>query len=468
MRATRRVGNYRIVAPVGVGASATVYRAVEDGTGYEVAIKVLAENLSLMPDARQRFIDEVELLASITSPAVARIFEVGETEDGQPYMVLELADRGDLRRRLEEVRAQGRTVEWSDVWSLARHLHEAISSLHRAGIVHRDIAPGNILIQHREELVGWSTSALLEPGERFLLADLGFAKGLEWASGLTSGGGTKGFASPEQLNDVTVVDHRSDIFSATAVLDWAVYDSPFASDLEDFLLTGLAADPEERFADIDEWYEAFSSAMEDAPIDIPRGPVGQLIAALVVVLVLALVATTLWLTGLVDSLDLGQNADGSGQESATVLAVTGGDGSGGDGSGGETETPLTAVGSPAAADGVVTIESPADNPRADDGMVEVAGTARAGPEGIGVSVIMLAVCHDATGYFWTPNEGATTDARTEVPVSVVAADSQSQQFRWDYTLDLTGSPAGLYEIEAYAVLEDGTATEQAVVYFTLE
>ena len=321
MKTTRRVGNYRIVAPVGVGASSTVYRAVEDGTGYEVAIKVLAENLSLMPEARQRFIDEVELLSSITSPAVARIFEVGETDDGQPYMVLELADRGDLRRRLEEVRAEGRTVEWSDVWSLGRHLHEALSSLHRAGIVHRDIAPGNILIQHREELVGWSTSALLEPGERFLLADLGFAKGLEWASGLTAGGGTKGFASPEQLNQVTVIDHRTDIFSATAVLDWVVYDSPYGADLEDFLVTGLAPDPEDRFATMDEWYEAFVAAMEDAPIDVPRGRTVRIIAALMVLLFLALLVTTLWLSGLFDPIDLGQDGSASGLAMSTAMGV---------------------------------------------------------------------------------------------------------------------------------------------------
>lgn len=297
MKTTRRVGNYRIIAPVGVGSSSTVYRAVEDVTGYEVAIKVLAENLSLMPDARKRFIDEVGLLSSITSPAVARIFEVGETNDGQPYMVLELADRGDLRRRLEEVRAQGHTADWSDVWSLGRHLHEALRSLHRAGIIHRDVAPGNILIQHRQELVGWSTTSLLEPGERFLLADLGFAKGLEWASGLTSGGGTKGFASPEQLNPVTVIDHRTDIFSATAVIDWVVYDSSFASELEDFLVTGLAADPEDRYADMDDWYEAFVAAMEDAPVDVPKGRAGRFIATAVVALAVAILATTLWLSG---------------------------------------------------------------------------------------------------------------------------------------------------------------------------
>lgn len=446
MKTTKRVGNYRIIAPVGVGASSTVYRAVEDGTGYEVAIKVLAENLSLMPEARRRFIDEVELLSSITSPAVARIFEVGETEDGQPYMVLELADRGDLRRRLEEVRAEGRTVEWSDVWSLGRHLHEALSSLHRAGIVHRDVAPGNILIQHRQELEGWSTSTLLEPGERFLLADLGFAKGLQWASGLTSGGGTKGFASPEQLNQVTVVDHRTDIFSATAVLDWAVYDSPFASDLESFLLTGLAADAEDRFADINEWYEAFMVAMNAAPIDVPRGRIGRLIVTLVVFLAVALLTTTLWLNGVIGSIDLGQKGDATGPTAATVLAASGG----------------------VVSAGILTIDQPVDNNVVTDDTVEVVGSGNVGRDGVGVKAVEVSLCHLPSGTFWTPNAGVVSQSCTSVPVPAVAIDSDSNRYRWALTVDLTDSPRGLHEIDAYAVLEDGEATEHVVSYFTLD
>ncbi len=294
---SKRIGNYRIVAPIGVGSSATVYRAIDQASGYEVAIKVLAENLSLLPEPRQRFYDEAEILLSIDSPAIARIYHVGATDTGQPFMVLELADRGDLRRRVEELRARGESIDWTDLWALGRHLHEALSSLHQQGIIHRDVSPGNILIQHRSELSGLAAANLLEPGERFILSDLGFAKDLEWASGFTAGGGTRGFASPEQLNEVTVVDHRTDIFSASAVIDWTVFDGPFAKALEPFLLKGLADDPDDRFETIDEWYDAFVIAMDAIESwDEPPRQGGWLAAAFVFLAGTAVIVVVLWLT----------------------------------------------------------------------------------------------------------------------------------------------------------------------------
>ncbi len=294
---SKRIGNYRIIAPIGVGSSATVYRAIDESNGYEVAIKVLAENLSLLPEPRQRFFDEAEILLTIQSSAIAKIYHVGETDSGQPFMVLELADRGDLRRRVDELRARGESIDWTDLWALGRHLHEALSSLHHIGIIHRDVSPGNILIQHRSELTGLPAANLLEPGERFILSDLGFAKDLEWASGFTAGGGTRGFASPEQLNEVTVVDHRTDIFSATAVIDWTVYDGPFAKSLEPFLLGGLADDPDNRYESIDEWYDAFVDVMEIIEsVDDPARQGGWLAASIVFFAGLAMIILVLWVT----------------------------------------------------------------------------------------------------------------------------------------------------------------------------
>ena len=294
---SKRIGDYRIIAPIGVGASATVYRAIDENSGYEAAIKVLAENLSLVPEPRQRFYDEAELLMTIDSPAVAQIYEVGETDTGQPYMVLELADRGDLRRRVEEFRGQGDVANLDDLWALGDHLYTALASLHRVGIIHRDVSPGNILIQYRPELRGHTDTTLLEPGERFILSDLGFAKDMEWASGFTAGGGTRGFASPEQLNEVTVVDHRSDIFSATAVIDWAVFDTPYARHFEPFVLTGLAEDPNDRYDSITDWFDAFAATMEGLEENTAAPRVGGWSAAAAVFgLGLVAILTVLWLT----------------------------------------------------------------------------------------------------------------------------------------------------------------------------
>ncbi len=265
-RAKHHIGGYRVIAPIGAGGFATVYRALDETTKAEVAIKVLAENHSLVPATRRRFVDEVGLLATINSPAIAKIYKQGETDTGQPFMVLELADRGDLRRRLEEIRGSHRVLNRSDLTMLAHHLYEALTTLHDADIVHRDVSPGNILIQSRRAPgrripTGEGGVTLLEPGERFLLADLGHAKDLILASGFTAGGGTRGYASPEQRDDITVVDHRADIFSATAVIEWAAHDGRFAKELEPFFDIGLAAEPDDRFTTMAEWHAAFCASL---------------------------------------------------------------------------------------------------------------------------------------------------------------------------------------------------------------
>lgn len=260
-RTKHRIGGFRIIAPIGAGGFATVYRALDESTGREVAIKVLAENHSLRSEMRRRFVDEVDLLSSLNSPSVAKIYEVGETEAGQPFMVLELADRGDLRRRLEEIRRNQQVLTRADLTMLAHHLHEALATLHEADIVHRDVSPNNILIKARRSNSREMGTTLLEPGERFLLADLGHAKDLEIASGFTAGGGTKGFAAPEQLDDITVVDHRADIFSATAIMEWAAHDGDYAEDLDRFFEQGLASEPDDRHESIDAWHDAFHEAL---------------------------------------------------------------------------------------------------------------------------------------------------------------------------------------------------------------
>ncbi|MEL6983294.1 MAG: protein kinase, partial [Actinomycetota bacterium] len=198
VRVKHRIGRYRLIAPIGAGGFSTVYRALDEENDQEVAIKVLAENHSLVPDTRRRFVEEFNLRKTVESPFIAKMYEVGTTDAGQPFMVLELADRGDLRRRVEEFRRSHQLLTRDDLMMLARHLTEALTALHEADIVHRDVSPGNILIRSRPQSGARQGSperhnvTLLEPGERFLLADLGHAKDLVRSSGFTAGGGTQG------------------------------------------------------------------------------------------------------------------------------------------------------------------------------------------------------------------------------------------------------------------------------------
>jgi len=257
------IDRYRIVAPIGSGGFATVYRAVDERLGSEVALKVLAENHSLNPDYRERFISEAQHLRRVDSYWVASVFDLGETETGQPYMVLELADRGDLETRVNNLWDGSRGLERSDLLVLTETLAHSLAAIHAADLVHRDVTPGNLLVRHnglRPE--PWVGHSLLDRGERLLLSDLGYAKDLRAASGITSGGGTAGFAAPEQHGDLTQVDIRADIYGATAVLQWAAIGSDYEEQLAEIADIGMAEDPDDRFEDMGAWNAAIRAQLK--------------------------------------------------------------------------------------------------------------------------------------------------------------------------------------------------------------
>ncbi|MGF1597305.1 MAG: serine/threonine-protein kinase [Acidimicrobiales bacterium] len=257
-----KIGRYRLIAPIGSGGFATVYRAVDERLGSEVALKVLADNHSLVPDYRERFISEAQHLRRVDSYWVASIFDLGETDGGQPYMVLELADRGDLETRVNDLWDKQRSVEREDLLVLAETLAHSLSAIHAADLVHRDVTPGNVLVRHNGlKPAPWSGRSLLDRGERLLLSDLGYAKDLRAASGITSGGGTAGFAAPEQNGDVTQVDARADVYGATAVLEWAATGSRYEQALVELSQVGMAEDPKDRFEDMAAWNAAVRSIL---------------------------------------------------------------------------------------------------------------------------------------------------------------------------------------------------------------
>ena len=257
-----KIDRYRIIVPIGSGGFATVYRAVDERLGSEVALKVLAENHSLVPDFRERFISEAQHLRRVDSYWVASIFDLGETETGQPYMVLELADRGDLETRVNDLWDKGRSLEQDDLLVLAETLAHSLSAIHAADLVHRDVTPGNLLVRHNGlHPRPWSGRPLVDRGERLLLSDLGYAKDLRVASGITSGGGTAGFAAPEQSGEMTHVDTRADVYGATAVLAWAATGSRFEQALSEVARIGMADDPADRYEDISTWNAAVHAAL---------------------------------------------------------------------------------------------------------------------------------------------------------------------------------------------------------------
>lgn len=257
-----KIGRHRILDPIGSGGFATVYRAMDERLGCEVALKVLAENHSLVPDVRERFISEAQHLRRVDSYWVASIFDLGETDTGQPYMILELADRGDLETRVNNLWDSNRPLEQEDLLVLADTLAHSLAAIHAADLVHRDVTPGNVLVRHNGiRPAPWSGRSLLDVGERLLLSDLGYAKDLRVASGITSGGGTAGFAAPEQSGEMTQVDTRADVYGATAVLQWAATGSRFEQALHEVAQIGMAEDPGQRYKDMSTWNEAVHAAL---------------------------------------------------------------------------------------------------------------------------------------------------------------------------------------------------------------
>jgi serine/threonine protein kinase len=221
-----RIGRYRVEAVIGTGGFATVYRAVDERLEDTVAVKVLAENHSLDPEMRRRFLTEGRVLRRIGSPHVIAVHDLGETDRQQPFLVLEYASRGTLADRARELRASGWQPGPADVRSVAEPLARALQAVHEAGVVHRDVNPGNVLLTTRGVTGRERPAAIVRPDERLVLADLGLCKDLALHSGHTSAGGTEGFRPPELRHGPAIIDPRADLWSLSALLVWLITGAP--------------------------------------------------------------------------------------------------------------------------------------------------------------------------------------------------------------------------------------------------
>lgn len=193
-------GRYRLLTPIGSGASSQVFAAVDTRLGRRVAVKVLHPMLSSDEAFLRRFRTEARLAASLDHPHVMRVFDWGE-EGAGPYLVLELLTGGSLRALLDtDVRLSHAQV--------SRFGAEAASGLayaHRRGIIHRDIKPGNLLF---------------DDDGHVRIADFGVARAMAQASQTEPLGmmfGTARYASPEQARG-SLLDDRTDVYSLALVL----------------------------------------------------------------------------------------------------------------------------------------------------------------------------------------------------------------------------------------------------------
>lgn len=187
---TLRIPGYRIEKRLGQGGGATVFLAVQESLGRPVAIKVENAVLNDDPNFSRRFVNEGRIIAALSHRNIITVHDVGVV-DGIHYITMEHVAGGDLNDRLATRIAPEKALE------LVRTLGAALHVAHQAGVVHRDVKPGNILFR-----------ADGTP----LLSDFGIAKRVE--DDLTLGNivlGTPGYLSPEQARGEPV-DERSDVY----------------------------------------------------------------------------------------------------------------------------------------------------------------------------------------------------------------------------------------------------------------
>jgi serine/threonine protein kinase len=205
-------GRYRLLAPIGTGASGRVYAAEDIRLRRRVAVKVLHAALAEDAGFLRRFRAEAQVAASLHHPNIMAVYDWGEDE--QPFMVVELLEGGSLRTMLD----RGNVLSIAQAARIGRDVAAALDYAHSRGIVHRDVKPANLLFDEHGVV---------------RIADFGLARALAEASWTEPAGavfGTARYASPEQARGVQL-DARSDLYSLALVLVEAVTGSiPFAAD----------------------------------------------------------------------------------------------------------------------------------------------------------------------------------------------------------------------------------------------
>jgi len=202
-------GEYRILKPMGAGASGVIYEARRVRDDLPVALKLLRAAAAHESMASDRLRREAEALGLAWHPNVVEVIDHGHLPDGTAYLALELLTGESLGARL---RSRGRLTE-QELLPLALQVCEALSAIHAAGVVHRDIKPGNIFLELTHDADGNTI-------ERIKIVDFGIAR-VEWEeTRITNNGspvGTPGYMSPEQETGIEV-DARSDLFALGASL----------------------------------------------------------------------------------------------------------------------------------------------------------------------------------------------------------------------------------------------------------
>ena len=229
-------GKYQLVRCIGQGGMGSVWEGRHTSLGTRVAIKFIEADYADNGEARSRFDREARAAASIQSKHAIQIFDHGVTEDGKPYIVMEMLLGEPLDKRIQRLVR----LPLQDTARILQQVGRALSQAHEKGIVHRDLKPENIFLVADED------------EEIAKVLDFGIAKiqsGAEGA-GLTSSTktgavlGTPYYMSPEQARGLRNVDHRTDVWSIGVIAYRAITGSlPFEGESVGDLLVKICTSP---------------------------------------------------------------------------------------------------------------------------------------------------------------------------------------------------------------------------------
>jgi tRNA A-37 threonylcarbamoyl transferase component Bud32 len=284
---------YRIEEVVGRGGFAAVYRATDERLGRPVAVKVItfsATNPEVRQEVQERFRREARAIASLHHPNVVTLYDFGTDPALElDFFVMELLRGEDLAHRL----ARPRPIPAAAALRILRDAAAGVNAGHEAGLVHRDIKPGNVFLARREPRARVRVCVLDFGIARFTLA--------EDATRLTRAGGmllSPAYASPEQLRGAAAITPASDVFSLGVIgYELLTRDRPFPGNrlqppaegyappvpahernsevpaaVSEVLARALAEDPAERFPDAGALAAALASVETEAPPAAPPLP----------------------------------------------------------------------------------------------------------------------------------------------------------------------------------------------------
>jgi eukaryotic-like serine/threonine-protein kinase len=269
-RLGQQLGNYRLVTLLGQGGYAEVYLGQHVRFKQQAAIKVLHTHLS--GQEAEHFLHEAETIAALAHPAIVRVFDF-DVQDGMPFLVMDYAPNGSVRRRYPKASV----VPLPLIVSLVKQVAAALQYAHEQKFIHRDVKPENMLLGRQQEV---------------LLSDFGIATVAHSTASLSAQGtsGTMVYMAPEQIEGHPRA--ASDQYAlAVVVYEWLCGERPFegsftevmvkhlsmpppplwereptiSAEVEQVVLRALAKDPKQRFASVRDFATALEQASQLAP-----------------------------------------------------------------------------------------------------------------------------------------------------------------------------------------------------------